>query len=39
MIQIPSETHTLQGLIVHTPGPEVSKVNPEIKDELLFENI
>lgn len=39
MIQIPSETHTLQGLIVHTPGPEVSKVNPEIKDELLFDDI
>jgi arginine deiminase len=39
MIRIPSETHRLQSLIVHTPGPEVSNVNPEIKNALLFDDI
>lgn len=36
---IPSEVARLQGVIVHTPGHEVSLVNPELKDELLFDDI
>lgn len=39
MIYVPSETAPLRELIIHTPGPEVSKVNPEIKDDLLFDDI
>lgn len=36
---VPSETGLLKGVIVHTPGSEVSLVNPELKDELLFDDI
>lgn len=39
MLYVPSETAVLKEVIVHTPGPEVSKVNPEIKDDLLFDDI
>jgi len=38
-IHIPSETDRLKKVIVHTPGHEVSLVNPELKDELLFDDI
>lgn len=38
-INIPSETDRLKKVIVHTPGHEVSLVNPELKDELLFDDI
>ncbi|MFW6348244.1 MAG: arginine deiminase family protein [Cyclonatronaceae bacterium] len=38
-IQLSSEVDLLQGVITHTPGPEVSLVSPEIKDELLFDDI
>lgn len=38
-IGIPSETGRLKRVIVHTPGREVSLVNPELKDELLFDDI
>lgn len=38
-INITSETGRLNGVIVHTPGNEVSLVNPEKKDELLFDDI
>lgn len=38
-IQIPSETERLKKVIVHTPGHEVSLVNPELKNELLFDDI
>jgi arginine deiminase len=38
-IHISSETNRLNGVIVHTPGREVSLVNPQIKDELLFDDI
>lgn len=38
-LNISSETGHLKGVIVHTPGNEVSLVNPEIKDELLFDDI
>lgn len=38
-INIPSETAPLKKVIVHTPGHEVSLVNPELKDELLFDDI
>lgn len=38
-IHIPSETGQLKKVIVHTPGHEVSLVNPELKDELLFDDI
>ncbi|MEX0994223.1 MAG: arginine deiminase family protein, partial [Balneolaceae bacterium] len=34
-----SETGHLEKVIVHTPGHEVSLVNPEMKDELLFDDI
>jgi arginine deiminase len=34
-----SETAPLKSVIVHTPGHEVSLVNPELKDELLFDDI
>ncbi|NGP87324.1 arginine deiminase family protein [Fodinibius halophilus] len=36
---ITSETNRLQSVVVHTPGNEVSLVNPELKDELLFDDI
>jgi len=38
-LNIPSETDRLKGVIVHTPGREVSLLNPEIKDDLLFDDI
>ena len=38
-INVSSEIGHLQGVIVHTPGNEVSLVNPEIKHELLFDDI
>jgi arginine deiminase len=38
-IGIHSETGHLQSVIVHTPGHEVSLVNPELKDDLLFDDI
>lgn len=38
-INVSSEIGRLQGVIVHTPGHEVSLVNPELKDELLFDDI
>ncbi|MEX0769641.1 MAG: arginine deiminase family protein [Balneolaceae bacterium] len=38
-IGIHSETGHLKKVIVHTPGREVSLVNPEMKDELLFDDI
>lgn len=38
-IHITSETERLHGVIVHTPGNEVSLVNPDKKDELLFDDI
>lgn len=36
---IPSETDRLKKVIVHTPGREVSLVNPNLKEELLFDDI
>lgn len=38
-LSVTSETGRLKGVIVHTPGHEVSLVNPELKDELLFDDI
>lgn len=38
-INVSSETSLLQSVIVHTPGKEVNLVGPEIKDELLFDDI
>lgn len=38
-LSVYSETDRLEGVIVHTPGNEVSLVNPELKDELLFDDI
>ncbi len=38
-INVSSEIGRLYGVIVHTPGHEVSLVNPELKDELLFDDI
>ena len=38
-INVSSEVGHLQGVIAHTPGHEVSLVNPEIADELLFDDI
>lgn len=38
-LSITSETNQLKSVIVHTPGMEVSLVNPELKDELLFDDI
>jgi len=38
-ISVNSEIGLLKGVIVHTPGNEVSLVNPELKDELLFDDI
>ena len=38
-IKVSSEIGKLQGVIVHTPGHEVSLVNPDLKDELLFDDI
>lgn len=38
-LSVTSETNRLKSVIVHTPGREVSLVNPELKDELLFDDI
>lgn len=38
-LHVSSEVGRLEGVIVHTPGHEVSIVNPEFKDELLFDDI
>ena len=38
-LSVNSEIGLLKGVIVHTPGREVSLVNPEFKDELLFDDI
>lgn len=38
-IQVNSETARLNGVIVHTPGPEVTLVHPDNKHELLFDDI
>ena len=38
-INVSSEIGKLNGVVVHTPGHEVSLVNPELKDELLFDDI
>ena len=38
-INVSSEIGRLLGVIVHTPGNEVSLVNPEIKHDLLFDDI
>lgn len=38
-IQVNSETARLNGVIVHTPGPEVTLVHPDNKNELLFDDI
>lgn len=38
-LSVTSETGWLKGVIVHTPGNEVSLVNPELKDQLLFDDI
>ncbi len=38
-INISSETDLLNAVIVHTPGSEVSLVNPGLKEELLFDDI
>ncbi|TYP93864.1 arginine deiminase [Fodinibius salinus] len=38
-LSVTSETAQLKSVIVHTPGTEVSLVNPELKDELLFDDI
>ncbi|AXI99888.1 arginine deiminase [Cyclonatronum proteinivorum] len=38
-LRVSSETGLLKGVITHTPGPEVSLVSPETKDQLLFDDI
>lgn len=38
-IRVSSETGHLAGVVVHTPGKEVTLVSPEIKQELLFDDI
>ncbi|NBC03400.1 MAG: hypothetical protein GVY20_06810, partial [Bacteroidetes bacterium] len=38
-INISSEIGVLKGVIVHSPGREVSLVNPNIKEDLLFDDI
>lgn len=38
-INVSSEIGHLSAVVVHTPGSEVSLVNPELKDELLFDDI
>ncbi len=36
---VQSETGLLEAVIVHTPGREVSLVNPELREQLLFDDI
>lgn len=38
-IKVSSETGVLKRVIVHTPGREVSLVNPDVKNKLLFDDI
>ena len=38
-IRVTSETGRLNGVIVHTPGPEVTHVHPDNMHELLFDDI
>jgi arginine deiminase len=38
-VGISSETERLKKVVVHTPGSEVSLVNPILKEELLFDDI
>jgi len=38
-LRVSSEIGHLKGVIVHTPGKEVTLVGPEIKDQLLFDDI
>ncbi|MDG5766871.1 arginine deiminase family protein [Balneolales bacterium ANBcel1] len=38
-LNVNSETGPLEAVIVHTPGHEVSLVNPELREQLLFDDI
>lgn len=38
-LSVSSEISLLKAVIVHTPGHELSLVNPELKNELLFDDI
>jgi arginine deiminase len=38
-LHVNSETGPLEAVIVHTPGKEVSLVNPERREQLLFDDI
>jgi arginine deiminase len=38
-LKVSSETGLLKGVIVHTPGREVSLVSPDVKHKLLFDDI
>ena len=38
-LNVSSEISHLSGVIVHTPGPELSWVHPGMKHELLFDDI
>ena len=38
-LHVHSETGQLEAVIVHTPGREVSLVNPEFRERLLFDDI
>ncbi|MBP3192846.1 arginine deiminase family protein [Natronogracilivirga saccharolytica] len=38
-LHVYSETGPLSAVIVHTPGKEVSLVNPELREQLLFDDI
>jgi arginine deiminase len=39
IVDVRSETGRLNGVIVHTPGREVSLVHPDTKHDLLFDDI
>lgn len=38
-LHVHSETGRLETVLVHTPGKEVSLVNPELREQLLFDDI
>ena len=38
-LHVHSETGRLEAVIIHTPGNEVSLVNPELREQLLFDDI
>ena len=38
-LNVSSEISHLSGVIVHTPGPELSWIHPRMKHELLFDDI